>query len=168
VTSQFKAVWYCWQKHGSWKSAYNFYSLYSTNLQHKTAYLLKLQLLFHDVLPYLTGSSSVPVLWFGTSLWPFKCELRNELTNYWRCLPDYTGCISVPCKSFEQCWMYLAHKKICLCIFVNVKELSQGSDDNHRRAYLWYATTCEADQLVLTCVLKLWSSVQHVVLQKMG
>ena len=68
VTSQFKAVWYCWQKkHGSWKSAQNFYSLNSTNLQHKTAYSLKLQFLFHKVLPYLTGSSSVPVLWFGTS-----------------------------------------------------------------------------------------------------
>jgi len=60
--------------------------------------------------------------------------------------------------------MYLAHKKICLYIFVNLEELSQGSDDNHRRAYLRYATTGEGDQLILTCVLKLWSSVQHMVL----
>jgi hypothetical protein len=51
--------------------------------------------------------------------------------------------------------MYLAHKKICLYIFVNLEELSQGSDDNHRRAYLRYATTGEADQLILTCVLQL-------------
>jgi len=149
-----------WQKHGSWKSAYNFYSLYSTNLQHKTAYLLKLQLMFHNVLPYLTGSSSVPILWFCTSPWPFKCELRNGLTYYLIIQGVFQFHVRV--LSSAACTWHI--KKICLCIFVNLEELSRGSDDNHRRAYLRYATTCEADQLVLTCVLKLWSSVQHVVL----